>query len=229
MKLRKELSDSNKISYIIRECSSGDSNKQTVIYNRLFAFSFLISGALFIPFLFYTRYPIAGYILIGIFYLLTYILVFGAYFLYKLMRMQQSIRILNGLIDSIESGDWHWAKETALGNQTMMDPTVLRHPSAMYLLGQILLHNGNKKEGDTLVDLARKSDSNLEELDISFSLIENNAEYLRKSLAQANNLSLAFSFQKMWTIKTVRYLIISSLALVFLLHFLIMFSRIFSR
>ncbi len=158
----------------------------------------------------------------------TYITIFGSYFLYKLIKTLHSIRFISGLIDSIKNGDWRWAREAVFSSLNEIDISVLKHPSAMYLLGQVLLHTGKQNDGNNLINMAKRKDSVLRKFSISSSLNGKDASYLRESLEKIDTLKLALSFQKMWFMKPIRYLIISSFVFIFFLHFLIIFLRIFS-
>lgn len=217
---------SDVVFYVLNECELKDKNED-IVYLKLFILSFLIAGILFIPLLFFKAYPITGYILIGLFYLLIYFIVFGAFFIYRLMRTQQSVRLIVGLIDSLKNCDWLWAKEALVEFPIKIDVNIIRHPSAMFVIGMVFFHSGKIEEGNKLIELAISYDPYLKRFDRSASLCARDALYLKESIMNMEHLRLMHSLKKIWTIRLVRYLIISSILFLFFLHFLITFSKFF--
>ena len=96
----------------------------------------------------------------------------------------------------------------------------------MYLLGHLFLREGNTEEGDLLISKALEKDPNLNKIQLTTSLSNDDAQYLYDTIKNETRFQRVHFWRGLWTIKPIRYVVIFLFVLFILLHILAQLAKV---
>lgn len=217
---------SKKINQILKKCKAGYNYKETTYYFRLFTISILFIIFFFCPPILYLKLSLNTYIKFCILIIILIGIVFFIGFFYNESRKAHSIRTINLLIDNLKRGDWNWREHDFFNHIIRFHPIVISHQITMYLLGHLFLREGNTEEGDLLISKALEKDPNLNKIQLTTSLSNDDAQYLYDTIKNETRFQRVHFWRGLWTIKPIRYVVIFLFVLFILLHILAQLAKV---
>ena len=104
------------------------------------------------------------------------------YLMLNFANVAKSLKIVSSSIDEGVDNTGRAGMLLSYQNIKEMDPGIMKHPSTLFTIGNILLNEGYSFEGHQLIEKAKSLDSHLHEIQMRGSLKQEDARYLKKRL-----------------------------------------------